>query len=134
MFNISYKDHKFFQGAFDVPIEKKDYTAMSSEELYAEIKKLPEAKELVLPNSWYEKFDLPPKECRNMKEFLAESPWKKRSGHMYVGNVETIPAKPGGNRPTIETTPTVAEVLIQNSYSDATDQSAVSNPSETQQS
>lgn len=130
--NISEKDLRLFN-VFNAQVEK-DYSTMTAEELFAEIQRLPEAKDLVLPNSWYEKFNLPMKEARNMKEFLAESPWMKRSGHMYVGKVETIEAKPGGNRPLLESEVPVVEVRIENSFSDATDQTSVSNLSETQQS
>jgi len=96
-----------------------DYSKMSDEELLKEVKKLPEFKNLVMPNSWYSKFELPLKECMNMKEFIAESPWRKRHMHFYTGKLEDIKAQPGGNRPILEAPEAPQVVLIENHFSDA---------------
>lgn len=111
-------------------LEKKDYSKMTEEELLEELKKSEVFDKLVFPNSWYDKYELPEKKCQNMKEFIAESAWMKRSYNYYIEKMD-IPAKPGGNRPILEIEPVKAEVLLENSFSDAPKgQIADANPEE----
>lgn len=110
--------------------DKKDYSKMTDQELLEVLKGSDVFNKLVFPNGWYEKYDLPEKKCQNMKEFIAESPWTKRSYNYYIEKVD-IPAKPGGNKPIIEVEPVKAEVLLENSFSDAPKgQIADANPEE----
>lgn len=96
----------------------KDYSKMTEEELLEELKKSPDFEKFVYPSSWYEKYKLPLKECMNMKEYLRESPWKKSSGNFYVGKIQDISAKPGGNRPVLEVEQPPALTVIENHFSD----------------
>ena len=119
---------------------------MTEEELLAELKKSPDFEKFVLPSSWYEKYNLPLKECMNMKEYIKESSWTKKHSNYYFGKIEDIPAKPGGNRPVLELEPPPALTLIENHFSDGpnaerdvsdmkfTIQNAPSNQQETEQS
>ena len=108
-----------------------DFSKMTEDELLAELKQSPDFDKFVFPNAWYSKFDLPEKKCMNPKEFIAESPWTKKTQHRYIKQ-ETIPAKPGGNRPVLPAPEVPTITLVQNSFSDATDQTETSNPPETQ--
>ena len=107
-------------------LSEEDYKKMSNEELLEVLKGSPEFTNFVFPDTWYDKYKLPNKECMNMKEFLKESPWTKKNYRWYTGKVEDIPAKPGGVRPLIESEPVKVEVLAGvNMFSDApTNQSA----------
>lgn len=98
--------------------DEKDYSKLSAAELIEELKTLPDFDKLVFPNSWYTQFDLPKKECRNMKEFIAESPWMKSHAHSYVGKLE-FPPKPGGVRPVLPAPEVPTLTVVQNSFSDA---------------
>lgn len=113
-----------------VKAEEKDYSKMTDEELLEELKKSEVFDKLVFPNSWYSKYELPEKKCQNMKEFLAESAWLKRSSHYYVGKVD-IPAKPGGNRPVLEAPEVKAITMIESHFSDTINQNESSNLVET---
>lgn len=97
----------------------KPFSEMSELELLAVLKQTPDFDKLVFPNSWYEKYNLPKKECMNMKEFLKESPWMKRHQHFYSGRIEDIAPKPGGVRPILDAPEVPAITLVQNSFSDA---------------
>jgi hypothetical protein len=110
----------------------KNYSAMTEEELLAELRATPDFEKFVYPSHWYEKHDLPLKECMNMKEFLKEASWMKSSSHSYTGKIEVIEAKPGGNRPVLEAPEAPAITVVENHFSDATDQSETSHPPETQ--
>jgi hypothetical protein len=122
-----------FANRFKSFTEKKDYTKMTEQELLEELKKLPDFDKLVYPNEWYGKYELPLKECMNMKEFLIEAPWMKRFSNNYIGKLE-IAAKPGGNRPVLPPQEVPAITLIQNSFSEGetTNQISFSNPQENQ--
>ena len=109
---------------------EKDYSKMTNEELLEELKRSEIFDKLVFPNEWYSKYELPEKKCQNMKEFLAESAWLKKSSHFYVGKQE-IPAKAGGNRPVLEAPEVNAITMLQNSFSDAINQNDSSNLVET---
>lgn len=124
-----------FANKFNSVPEKKDYSKMSEEELLAELRGVVGFEKLVFPNEWYGKYELPLKECLNMKEYLREAPWLKSFQHNYIGK-QDIPAKPGGNRPILPAPEVPAVVVIQNSFSDgeSTSQTVASNPEETQQS
>jgi len=101
-------------------VKEEEYKTMTDEELLQIMRTSPEFANFAFPNSWYGKFDLPNKECRNMKEFLKESPWMKKSYALYTGKIEDVPAKPGGNRPLLESEPVKVEVLAGvNMFSDA---------------
>lgn len=125
-----------FANKFNTPQEVKDYKKMTEEELLAELKASPDFAKFVFPNEWYSKYDLPPKECRNMKEFLQEAPWLKTYSYNVVGKID-IPAKPGGLRPILPAPEVPQLVVTQNTFSDGVDTttriSAVG-PQETQQS
>jgi hypothetical protein len=108
-----------------------DYSKLTDDELLAELKRSPDFDKMVFPNAWYSKYDLPEKTCMNPKEFIALSPWTKKTLHNYIKQ-EIIPAKPGGVRPVLPAPEIPMEVLQQNSYSDATDQTETSDPPETQ--
>lgn len=110
-----------------------DYSKMTEEELLAELKKSPHFDKMVFPNAWYSKYDLPEKKCMNPKEYIKESPWMKTSQHYYIKR-EDIPAKPGGVRPVLPAPEVPVVTLLQNSFSDATDQTESSNPPETHES
>lgn len=111
-----------------------DYSKMTEEELIAELKKTTDFDKLVFPNHLYSKYELPEKKCLNMKEYIQESPWMKRSHYYYVGK-QDISAKPGGNRPILEAPEAPTITLLENSFSDKpTDQSETSNQLVTQQS
>jgi len=110
---------KYISQVYTGFLNEDDCKKMTDEELLEVLKKSPDFNKLAFPNSWYKKFKLPNKECMNMKEFLAESPWMKRHQHFYTGKVEQIAAKPGGNRPILEAPEAPQVVLIQNSFSDA---------------
>lgn len=99
------------------PEPPKDYSKMTEEELLAELKKSKDFEKMVFPNSWYSKYDLPLKECRNMKEFIQESTWLKSSQNYYIEKVD-IPAKPGGNRPVLPAPEVPAITLLENHFSD----------------
>jgi len=96
----------------------KDYSKMSEQELFEELKKSSDFDKLVFPSSWYEKYNLPTKECMDMKQFIKESPWMKRHSFSYVGRIEDIPAKPGGNRPVLPIEPPPALTILENHFSD----------------
>lgn len=115
-----------------LPKPKIDYASMTDEQLLEELKKSPDFDKFVLPNSWYSKFELPEKKCMNMKEFLQESPWTKRTSYNYVGK-EDIPAKPGGNRPLLPAPEVPTLTLLENNFSDNPKvQSEISNQTTTQ--
>jgi hypothetical protein len=101
--------------------QQEDYSKLSDKELLEVLKKLPEYKELVLPNKWYKDpafaQELPEKKCRNMKEFLQEGFQMATAYKNYVEKVE-IPAKPGGNRPIIEVQEVPSMTIIENNFSD----------------
>ena len=126
---------EFFNQLAFGPVQEADYKSMTDEQLLEVLRKSPDFKNLAMPNSWYSKFDLPNKECMNMKEFLKESPWMKKSYAFYTGKIEDIPAKPGGVRPLIETEPVKVEVLAGvNMFSDApTNQSVSLHPQDSEQ-
>lgn len=119
------------------PMKEEDYKKLTDEELLEMLRKSSDFTKLAFPNSWYGKFDLPNKECMNMKEYLKESPWMRKNYSLYTGKIENIPAKPGGNRPMIETEPVKVEVLTGvNMFSDAsdsTDQTASLHPQDSEQ-
>ena len=94
-----------------------DYSKMTEEELIAELKKSNDFDKLVFPNHLYAKHELPEKKCLNMKEYIKESPWTKRSHHYYTGK-QDIPAKPGGNRPILPPPEVPAITLLENNFSD----------------
>lgn len=94
-----------------------DYTTLSDEELLQVLKTSKDFDKLVFPNAWYSKFELPEKSCRNMKEFLKESPWMRTAHHWYIGK-EEIPAKPGGLRPILPAEEVPVKVVPINAYSD----------------
>ena len=115
-----------------LPKPKIDYASMTDEQLLEELKKSPDFDKFVLPNSWYSKFELPEKKCMNMKEFLQESPWTKRTSYNYVGK-EEIEAKPGGNRPLLPAPEVPTLTLLENNFSDNPKvQSEISNQTTTQ--
>lgn len=106
------------------------YKSLTEQQLLEELKRSPDFDKYVLPNSWYAKYDLPKKECMDMKQFLKESPWMKRSHYTYSPKVITLEAKPGGNRPILPTPEIPIQVVQQNMFSDATDQTEPSGPAE----
>ena len=115
-----------------LPKPSVDYSKMTDEQLLEELKKSPDFDKFVLPNSWYSKFELPEKKCMNMKEFLQESPWTKRTSYNSVGK-EDIPAKPGGNRPLLPAPEVPTLTLLENNFSDNPKvQSEISNQTTTQ--
>jgi len=132
---------KYISHVYNGFLNEEDCKKMTDEELLQVLKQSPEFNKLVFPNSWYKKFELPKKECMNMKEFLAESPWQKKHLHFYTGKVEQIEAKPGGNRPILDVQEAPMTILLQNSFSDAegpketsdasTNQTSSSGPQET---
>lgn len=105
---------------FLTPHNIVDHSKLSNEELLEILKQSPDFDKLVFPNSWYSKYSLPEKKCRDMKEFIAESPWRKTHQHWYVEKKE-IPAQPGGLRPILPPPEVPTVTLIQNSFSDAPD-------------
>lgn len=101
-------------------LKEEDYKKMSNEELLDIMKRSPEFANFVFPDTWYDKYKLPNKECMNMKEFLKESPWMKKNYRWYEGKTIDIPAKPGGVRPILDVEPVKMEVLTGvNMFSDA---------------
>lgn len=96
----------------------KDYTKFSDEELVKELQRDRDFDKLVFPDAWYSKFELPVKSCRNMKEYIKESPWMRTSQHWYIEKKE-IEAKPGGLRPILPAEEAPTFVLQYNSFSDA---------------
>lgn len=122
-----------FANKFNAVPEKKEYAKMSEEELLAELRGTAGFEKLVFPNEWYSKYELPMKECMNMKEFIKEAPWMKTHQHNYLGQ-SWIEAKPGGNRPILPAPEVPTLTVVQNSFSDAaepTNQIVSSNPEET---
>jgi len=122
-----------FANKFNSVPEKKDYAKMSEEELLAELRGVAEFEKLVFPNEWYSKYELPMKECMNVKEYIKESPWLKTHAHYYLGK-QDIPAKPGGNRPVLPAPEVPTLVVVENNFSDkgeTTNQISSSNPEET---
>lgn len=110
---------KYFTNlSYFTPKPDIDYSKLSEEELLAELRKAKDFDKMVFPNSWYSKYNLPNKECRNMKEFIAEGSWLKSSQNYYIEKVD-IPAKPGGNRPVLEAPEVPAITLLENNFSDA---------------
>lgn len=102
--------------------KQEDYSKLSDRELLDVLKTLPEYKELVLPNKWYNDPslapELPEKKCYNMKEFLVEGFKMATAYKNYVEKID-IPAKPGGNRPIIEVQEAPVITVIENHFSDA---------------
>lgn len=138
-------DLSILTGLKDRTLETKEFSKMTDEELLQELKRLPEFESLVMPNAWYAKFKLPEKKCRDMKEYIKDSPWKNKHSHWYVGKVETIEAQPGGNRPILPAPEVPVITVVGSSYSDSDnpinlaeygikDQTVVSDQQETQQS
>lgn len=97
--------------------KKENYAEKTDEELLEILKKSPDFDKMVFPNHWYSKFNLPEKSCRDMKQFIQESPWLKTSHNYYVGKVE-LPPKPGGLRPILPAPEVPTITMIQNSFSD----------------
>jgi hypothetical protein len=110
---------------------RNPYSELSNEELIFELKKSKDFEKFVFPNSWYAAYDLPMKTAMDTKEFLREAPWKKTSQNWYITKTE-IPAKPGGLRPILPAPEVPIVTVIQNSFSDATDQTVSSDQPETQ--
>jgi hypothetical protein len=116
----SIKMHYDLFSKFLTPHNIVDHSKLSEEELLEVLKQSPDFDKLVFPNSWYSKYSLPEKKCSNMKEFLAESPWRKTHQHWYLEKKE-IPALPGGLRPILPAPEIPVMTVIQNSFSDAPD-------------
>ena len=80
----------------------------TDEELYNELKDLPDFHRLPLPESWYKKFNIERPSAINMKQYLQEK--------MYVRDLEvpteirTEPA-PGGVRPLLEVEQPKVEII-----------------------
>jgi hypothetical protein len=110
----------------------KDYASMTEEQLLDELKNIPDFSKLPLPTTWYKKFpDLPKSDCMDTKQYLKESPWKRKAYVLYEGSgkVQDIPAQPGGVRPVLPAPEIPTLTLLQNSFSDApTGQSADEHP------
>lgn len=113
-------------------INTKPLNEMTEEELVAELKNQPDFDKFVFPSSWYQKYELPKKECMDFKQFLKEAPWlTSKSRYIYEGKVVEVEAKPGGNRPILDVEPVKAEVVQKSLFSDSIDQTADANPLET---
>lgn len=104
-----------------IPKSPEEYKSMTEEELIAELKKSTDFKKLVFPNAWYSKYELPLKECRDMKEFIRESPWMRTAQNYYISK-EEIPAKPGGLRPILPAIEVPIEIKQLSMFSDSINQ------------
>jgi hypothetical protein len=86
----------------------------SDEEIYNELKDLPEFKHLPLPRNWYAKFNIPVPEPVSFQKFAMERRWLE---HKYDENVvyevRNEPA-PGGVRPILEVEPVPVEIITKN--------------------
>jgi hypothetical protein len=77
-------------------------TMFSDEELYEELKNLPDFKHLPLPNHWYQKFNIPAPRPVSFQTFAMERRWLK---HKFDDNVQYEVRNepvPGGVRPVLE--------------------------------
>ena len=101
------------------PNDTKDYSALTDEELLAELKKSPDFEKFVFPSAWHKKFpDLPKADCSDPKAYIKESPWMRKAYVQYEGKVVNIEAKPGGVRPVIPAPDATTVTLLENHFSD----------------
>ena len=80
-------------------------TMFSDEELYEELKHLPDFKHLPLPKHWYQKFNIPAPRPVSFQTFAMERRWLE---HKYDDNVDYEVRNepvPGGVRPVLEAEP-----------------------------
>lgn len=93
-------------------------TTLTDEEIYNQLKDLPDFDRFPLPKYWYEKFNIPPPKILSLNEALRL--------HSYVANAPGAMVKtefrepaPGGVRPLIEVEPVKIEVKPGVSIEDA---------------
>ena len=92
-------------------------TIRSDEDLYEQLKTLPEFKHLPLPKHWYQKFNIPAPRPVSFQTYAMERRWLE---HKFDDNVQyevrTEPVE-GGVRPIIE--PEAIPVIIETSSENA---------------
>ena len=93
-------------------------TSLTDEEIYEQLKNLPDFDRLPLPNYWYEKFNIPFPTIPTLMEALALATRTANAPGPLVKLEHREPA-PGGVRPLIEVEPVKMEVKTNTSIEDA---------------
>ena len=108
-----------------------DYSKMSDDELFQELRKLPDFDKLPLPINWYKKYNIPfSDKVVSTKQYIQESHWLKCAYNpTTTWEVRTEPA-PGGARPVLEVQEVKAE-LTDSKYEEFISQIVSDNQQET---
>ncbi len=92
--------------------------ALTDEEIYTQLKDLPDFDRFPLPKYWYEKFNIPPPKIQTMREALQLQVQTANAPGPLV-KIELREASPGGVRPLLEVAPLEIEVKPNTSIEDA---------------
>lgn len=101
-----------------------DYNNLSDDELFQELRKLPDFDKLPLPISWYKKYNIPfSDKIVNPKQYIQEGYWLKcQYNPTTTWEIRTVPA-PGGVRDIVNTEEVKAD-LVDSKYQDFTERVA----------